>query len=106
MNEDNYKEIENSVEIKATIDESKEINRESTLQYKNKVANKILDVSTAVLIIGIAIGVFGGLFLFATTEEFLGILLGIILAIASFVFSILLNGLAEIIELLQSIKDK
>lgn len=100
--ENNIEQIENSEEFKNSLSE----NQESTSNYKNKIASKISNLSTIILAVGIIIGVLGGLSIVALTEGFTIIPTAITIVIISFVSSLLLEGLSEIIELLQSIKDK
>lgn len=105
MDNNNYAEIESSEEFKATIKEDDEIT--STIkEYKNNVAGKISNLSTIILVVGVLIGILGGIIIVSITEEFTILPTAILVIITSFVSSLLLTGLAEIIELLQSIKDK
>lgn len=104
MDNENCKEIENSEELQKSLQENSNV--ETTKEYKNSVANKISNLSAIILVGGILIGVLGALSIISITEEFTIITPAILLVITSFVSSLLLTGLAEIIELLQSIKDK
>lgn len=103
MSNNNYSEIENSEEFQKSMQENEIVKAK---EYKNKVANKISKVSDIILAVGVVLGILGALVIVSITEEFTIIPSAIVLIIVSFISSLLLTGLAEIIELLQSIKDK
>lgn len=99
--EEDYKRfIENSEEFKASIRDNKEIDVKE--DYTNKVASKISilsKITLGLIIVFLVLGVPVGYL----TEE---VTITISVVISLIVVSILLEGLAEIIELLQKIKDK
>lgn len=102
MNND-YKEIENSEEFKKSIKENEII----TSSYKNEIANKILNASTIFTIVGFLIAIIGSYNLYSNHEGVLAIVIFFAIVVGiGMLFSILLKGLAEIIELLQSIKER
>lgn len=100
---DKFKEIENSEEFKKSIQE----NENNYIGYKNEVANKVLNTSTVIFIIGFLIAIIESYNLYSNHENigtiivFFIIIIGIVM-----IFSVLFKGLAEVIELLQSIKEK
>lgn len=102
MNND-YKKIENSEEFKKSIKEDETI----AIGYKNEIANKILNASTVVLIVGFLISIIGSYNLYSNHEDILAIVIFFAIVVGiGMLSSILLKGLAEIIELLQSLKER
>jgi len=97
-----YKEIENSEEFKKSMKEN-----ETTTCYKNEIANKILNASTIVTIVGFLIAIIGSYNLYSNHEGVLAIVIFFAIVVGvGLLSSILLKGLAEIIELLQSLNGK
>lgn len=102
MNND-YKEIENSEEFKKSIKENETI----ISGYKNEIANKILNASTIITIVGFLIAIIGSYNLYSNHEGVLAIIIFFAIVVGiGMLSSILLKGLAEIIELLQNIKER
>lgn len=96
------KEIEGSEEYKNSLKDSVEEN----IDYDNVIANRISNVATIVLIVGIILGVLQVFNLTSTHEEIVPIIISCTTTIAIFfVGYIVLKGFAEIIELLQKIKN-
>ena len=92
--------IENSEEFKRSVKDNKEIN--VTADYTNKVASKISilsKITLGLIVVFLLLGIPAGYL----TEE---IPITISVVISLIVTSILLEGFAEVIELLQKIKDK
>ena len=78
-----------------------------TSSYKNEIANKILNASTIFTIVGFLIAIIGSYNLYSNHEGVLAIVIFFAIVVGiGMLFSILLKGLAEIIELLQSIKER
>lgn len=97
------KEIEGSEEYKNSLKD----NVEEDVDYDNAIANRISNVATIVLIVGIILGILQVLSLTSTHEEIVPIIISCGTTIAIFfVGYIVLKGFAEIIELLQKIKNK
>lgn len=102
MNDD-FKDIENSEEFKKSMRE----NQNNTIGYKNEIANKILNTSTVIFVVGFLVAIIGGYNLYNNHEEIISVIVFFSITIGiSIIASVILKGLAEIIELLQSIKDK
>lgn len=100
---DKFKEIENSEEFKKSIQE----NENNDIGYKNEVANKVLNTSTVIFIIGFLISIIESYNLYSNHENIGTIIVFFIIIIGiGMIFSVLFKGLAEVIELLQSIKEK
>lgn len=100
---DKFKEIENSEEFKKSIQE----NENNDIGYKNEVANKVLNTSTVIFIIGFLIAIIESYNLYSNHENIGTIIVFFIIIMGiGMIFSVLFKGLAEVIELLQSIKEK
>ena len=80
--------------------------------YTNKVANRLLGIGTVIFMIGIIISILtiiGSIVMIGSeqiTFGVMGLFVGMLISFASFIGRTLYQGFAEIIELLDGIKDK
>lgn len=103
MDNKTLKEIEGSEEYKNSLKD----NVEEDIDYDNVIANRISNVATIVLIVGIILGMLQIFNLKSLHEEVMSIIISFTTTISIFFISyIVLKGFAEIIELLQNIKNK